>query len=134
VDGDNLLDALILVYDGFTSLDKTAVVGWRNTPSGAGQAVDTPTLPALESSQPNPTAGPASIAFTLPGRSRVQLAIYDVTGRLVAELADGTLAGGSYSIPWDGKDDAGRMVASGTYFYQITVDGREESKRIVVIR
>ncbi len=133
VDADHFLDVLVPVQAIGSGFPRTVVIGWIGTAAVGNQ--DAPLLPqALSESRPNPTAGSVSISFELPGRSRVQLAIYDVSGRLVSLLADGILAGGGYSIPWDVKDDNGQAVTSGSYFYQLTVDGREESKRMVVVR
>lgn len=137
IDGDGLPEALVPAsesgYQGWLT-QKTVVIGWVGGSAAVDQVDANPGPSALRAAQPNPTTGPASIAFSLPGRSRVQLSIFDVSGRRIADLLDGTLAGGTYSIPWDGRDDGGQPVALGTYFYQLTVDGREESKRMVVIR
>ena len=45
--------------------------------------------------------------------------IYDVTGQRVARLASGSCAAGTYALRWDGRDGAGRQMASGVYLYRL---------------
>jgi hypothetical protein len=65
---------------------------------------------------PNPFNPQTTIAFTLNGNARVRLTVHDVRGRVVRTLADGDMAAGEHALQWDGRDDAGRTVASGVYF------------------
>ena len=62
----------------------------------------------------NPTT---TLRFDLPREERVMLAIYDITGRRVALLADGRFGPGSFERTWRGVDDAGRSVGSGVYSF-----------------
>lgn len=49
-------------------------------------------------------------------------------------LLDLDLSGGSHSVVWDGKDERGRAMPPGPYFYQLTSGGRSQSKRMVMLR
>ena len=55
-------------------------------------------------------------------------------GRGVRTLIDGLQATGSYTVRWDGRNKAGAEVASGTYYYQLTVNGEAQSKKMVVLK
>jgi flagellar hook assembly protein FlgD len=70
--------------------------------------------------------------FSVPGGNgeaiRVSLRVYDVRGRLVAELVDGNLPAGTHEVVWEGRDLNGTLLASGTYFSRLTC-GRETSVR-----
>jgi flagellar hook assembly protein FlgD len=55
----------------------------------------------------------------MPFNGEVSLAIYDVEGRLVANLVSGTKTAGEHTVQWDGLDGAGNRVASGVYFYRM---------------
>ena len=82
---------------------------------------------------PNPAEGDAHMRFTLPAAGRVELRVYDIEGREVRTLIDGERPPGSQSALWDGRDDAGRRVASGPYFVRLTRGGREVVSRAVVM-
>ncbi len=66
---------------------------------------------------------------SLPQPDRVQLAVYDLRGKLVRRLVDERQVAGSHEAAWDGRDGAGRAVASGVYFYRLTTgQGQREGK------
>lgn len=89
---------------------------------------------ALHQSTPNPAIGRAKIGFSLPRAGDVKLRIYGLRGELVRTLADGAFAPGTHSLAWDGRDDRGRPVATGTYFYRLEALGLSAVKRMVFIR
>jgi hypothetical protein len=67
-------------------------------------------------SHPNPFNPLTTIHYELLRPSQVQLAIYDLSGRLVRTLVNGTTkAAGTHHTVWNGKDGSGRSVASGVY-------------------
>jgi hypothetical protein len=78
---------------------------------------------------PNPAAGAATFGFALPKRAPARLRVYDVTGRLLATLADGTLEAGEHRVRWDT-----RGAAPGVYVAAIETMGRVETRRFVLVR
>jgi hypothetical protein len=76
---------------------------------------------ALGQNFPNPFNPQTRIQFTLPADGQTSLSIYNVTGQRVRSLADGFHRAGLYLVTWDGTDEAGRAVASGTYHYRLTM-------------
>jgi len=76
---------------------------------------------ALSAPRPNPSAGATTIAFTLPARSDVDLAVYDVRGRREASLVRGTFDPGEQVVRWDGAGESGARVAPGIHFVRMTV-------------
>ncbi len=78
----------------------------------------------LDQNYPNPFRTPTQIAYQLAQAGRAQLRIYDVTGRLIRNLADSPKESGNYIAEWDGLNDSGHAAASGVYFYELTVDSR----------
>jgi Concanavalin A-like lectin/glucanases superfamily/FlgD Ig-like domain len=68
---------------------------------------------------PNPSRGPTHVAFTLAQPSLVHLRVYDVLGREVRELIDGSQGAGAHQVTWDGTDNAGARVGGGVYFYRL---------------
>jgi hypothetical protein len=70
----------------------------------------------LERNVPNPFNPSTSIELSLTQPESVRLEVFDVRGRLVAVVHDGVLGAGTHSLRWDGIDQTGQTVASGTYF------------------
>jgi hypothetical protein len=88
----------------------------------------------LDQNAPNPFNPTTTISFTLPERSRVRLAIYDVEGRIVSELIDDVVEDGYREYVWDGKNSEGNPVSSGVYFYRLTVGDRTLTKKMVCLK
>lgn len=89
---------------------------------------------ALERPRPNPARGSATIPFTLDRAAPTRLSIVDVNGRVIREFASRTLPAGPQSLTWDGRDGAGRAVASGIYFAVVRSGGHEARTRLAFLR
>ncbi len=93
----------------------------------------------LAQNYPNPLVARAStqstmIRYQLPAPAEVSLTIFDALGREVRALAGGRKAAGEYRVLWNGKDEAGRQVPSGIYFYRLQVGRFAELKKMVVLQ
>ena len=88
----------------------------------------------LHQNHPNPFNPSTTIRFSLDREAVVTLEIYNVSGSLVRTLVSGRTTPGSYSEDWNGRDNRGRRVASGTYFYRLRVDGRTQTKKMVLLK
>ncbi len=106
--------------------------------SGAGQptavmtaAVALPAQYRLGDSYPNPFNPAVVIPLDLAADAAgVSLTVYDVLGRRVRQLWQGSLRAGTHRFTWDGHDAAGKAVAAGVYLYRVEVDGRVEAKKM----
>jgi flagellar hook assembly protein FlgD len=76
----------------------------------------------------------ARISYSVARTGRAELGIYDVAGKLVRTLVDGTVKPGNHSVTWNRTDNGGRRVANGTYFYRLTVDGKSASGKAIVLK
>jgi len=83
---------------------------------------------------PNPFNPMTEIKFELNKSEQVSLKIYDVTGRLVRELASGTLTSGPHSRTWQGRDNSGRQVPSGTYYVRLVTQTKIDSRKIMLLK
>jgi flagellar hook assembly protein FlgD len=83
---------------------------------------------------PNPSSALANIAFGAKEAFDANLSIYSTQGRLVRTLVNRKFGPGSYSAAWDGKDDAGRNVASGAYNCIFKNGSKIENKTFNLIR
>jgi len=88
----------------------------------------------LEQNFPNPFNPATAIIYRVPNPSRVVLKIFNILGQEVKTLVDRFHSSGSYTIFWDGKDDANIIVSSGTYIYRIQVGDRYQTKKMLLIR
>ena len=69
---------------------------------------------------PNPFSGAVNIAFSLAQTERIDLSIFDESGRLVRRLLSGNLVqAGQFQIVWDGRDSGGSTVPGGVYYWKI---------------
>jgi hypothetical protein len=80
---------------------------------------------------PNPSAGGMQIRYFVPAVLTSRLAIYDPQGRLVRRLDAPPSAAGWGETTWDGRDDAGRRVASGSYWVRLWTPGETRTVRVV---
>lgn len=111
----------IIDLDFFNSCDATGVPA-------------APAPLALRQNYPNPFNPATAISFEAPSAGRAVLRIYDVRGALVRTLLDRVVPAGEASLRWDGKDDAGRQVQSGIYFYELRLGAERVSRKMVLLR
>jgi hypothetical protein len=110
---------------------------WNGITSDAGDdpvADAAPRPLRLGQNAPNPFNPTTTIAFDLPRSTHVRLGIYAVDGRLVRTLLDERRSAGAHRVTWDGRDNAGRKQASGTYLYRFTVEGRTLVRKMSLLK
>ncbi|MCC7264762.1 MAG: T9SS type A sorting domain-containing protein, partial [Candidatus Latescibacteria bacterium] len=83
---------------------------------------------------PNPFNPATTIDFTLPVRGTARLEVFDALGQRVALLLDGPVTEGRHTLQWDGRDERGRALGSGVYFYRLHSGGFERVRRMVLLR
>jgi hypothetical protein len=93
-----------------------------------------PKRTALQQSVPNPFNPSTRITFDLASQGKVGLRIVDVSGRLVRSLVDSHMRPGTYTFLWDGKDDGGQRVASGTYYCTLVAPDHTETKSLTLLK
>ncbi|RMG23089.1 MAG: T9SS C-terminal target domain-containing protein, partial [Methanobacteriota archaeon] len=74
----------------------------------------------LYQNYPNPFNPTTTILFSVPHVSRITLHVYDMAGRKVKTLIDGSLPASNHNVQWNGTNDAGQPVASGVYLYRLS--------------
>ena len=89
---------------------------------------------SLDQNHPNPFNPATVIDYSVPVAGHVTLDVYDIAGSLVARLVDGVQTAGAHSETWNGRDRAGSPVASGTYFYRMTTEGRHLVRKMLLVR
>lgn len=103
-------------------------------PEDQDEMEPTPVLSfSLGGACPNPVVAGTTIRYALARDSALTIRIYDVAGRLTRTLLRARQPAGHHEIEWDTKDDAGRRLGSGVYFYRMDADDWHEERKLVVL-
>ncbi len=83
---------------------------------------------------PNPFNPQTRIRFSLAHDQPVRVSVFDLTGRLVKVLVNERRSAGENSVAWQGRDDAGRPVASGAYYVRLESDDQVDHQKIMMLK
>ncbi len=89
---------------------------------------------AFAPASPNPFVDATVFHLSLPQPAPVDVAVFDVTGRLVATIQSGELAAGEHALAWDGRNRHGVPAASGVYICHARVGEWQQTRKVVLIR
>lgn len=89
---------------------------------------------ALHQNYPNPFNPETVIHYDLPGAAAVVIEVFDLLGRKVRTLVDGTQSAGNHKVVWDGRDDRGRRAASGVYVYNMRAGEFTQNRKLILLR
>ncbi len=93
-----------------------------------------PTNFGLHQNYPNPFNPSTNIRIELPEESFTELFIYDLLGRSVRTLLMEDRSAGVFQITWDGRDDEGKLVNSGIYFYRVAAGDFTKTMKMILIK
>ncbi len=88
----------------------------------------------LFQNNPNPFNPETQIKYDLPASGQVQLIVYNILGQKVKVVVNEVQEAGHRSATWDGKDDAGKDVASGIYFYKLQTGNFQNTRKMVLLK
>jgi hypothetical protein len=140
-DGDDFATAMAVGVDGSIHVTGTSTDYLPGTASAGTIKYSRPTADvatgggprsnaALVSwNHPNPFPSATTIHFEMALSGRVSLKVYDLQGREVAALVEGTRAAGAHAVRWDAS-----ALSNGVYFYKLRAGERETTRRMVVMR
>ncbi|MCK9996643.1 MAG: T9SS type A sorting domain-containing protein [Candidatus Krumholzibacteria bacterium] len=139
VENNHTNDLSQQVYDAWNNNGKSTpiVVAQQSAlldVSAAPEEQVVPRITTLAQNYPNPFNPQTWIDFSLPSAQTVSLRIYDERGALVRTLVDGLVAEGENQVLWDGKDNGGRSVASGVYYYVLKSNSGDLRHKMTLIR
>ena len=115
------------VYMDQLQIKKNGVTDITNEPG-------TPINFSLSQNYPNPFNPSTVVSYSLPTNSFVSLIIYDVLGREVKTLINNEQNSGTYQVQWNGENNYGSKVSSGTYIYTIRTAGYYEARKMVLLK
>ncbi|MBI5169144.1 MAG: carbohydrate-binding protein [Candidatus Eisenbacteria bacterium] len=130
----------VLRFDFDSDSDKTGWLFSLNyidvefvSPAGVEDGI-TPRAFGLSRAYPNPFHPRTTIEYVLPAEGPVRLAVYDASGRQVRVLADSRMRAGKHMAAWDGRDDGGKLLASGVYFVRFEAAGMKQVGKLVLFK
>jgi hypothetical protein len=100
----------------------------------AGNGSARPERFVLHQNYPNPFNLATSIGYTLKTDGLVNLTIYNILGQKIRTLIDQKEPAGNYSVQWDSRDEKGRVVAGGVYFYVLKTGDYVSSRKMVLLK
>ena len=92
-----------------------------------------PKVYKLSQNYPNPFVKQTTISYQLPVKSKVSLKIYDLSGRLVKTFVDKEQKSGYYKVKLDTKDNSGKKLPMGIYFYKLNAGNFTTTKKLVIL-
>ena len=98
---------------------------------------DQPALPrhlSLVQNYPNPFNSDTAIRYFLPSATAMQLSIHNLGGQEVAILDAGFRTAGDHEVRWNGRDDDGRLLSTGVYFYRLRTIGQTETRKLLLLQ
>ncbi|RKY97838.1 MAG: Coagulation factor protein [Ignavibacteriae bacterium] len=97
----------------------------------------TPTLPydyILFQNYPNPFNPSTSVRFQVPQTGNVTIRIYDMLGQEIRTLFAGEVTRGTYTANWDGLNDSGIKMSSGSYIYRMIAGDFVQAKKMILLK
>jgi len=88
----------------------------------------------LRGNYPNPFNPETMIGYTLAEAGMVRIEIFNINGQRIVTLINGVKEAGDHEILWDGKDDAGRRVTSGVYFYRMVARDYSQVAKMLLLK
>ena len=88
----------------------------------------------LDQNAPNPFNTDTMIRFGLPTEARIRLSVFNISGQKVADLATGVWSAGAHSLLWSGWGANGEELASGVYFYRLSIDHQHQTRKLLLLR
>jgi choice-of-anchor B domain-containing protein len=105
-----------------------------SVPTGVDGSVERPIEFAISPNYPNPFNPTTTINYDVPTSSEVMLVIYNVLGQRVRTLVNGVAEPGRYKAVWDGTNDFGLPVGSGTYLYRFDAGKFIMTEKMILLK
>lgn len=93
-----------------------------------------PVITSLDGNYPNPFNSSTRVSYSVAQGGHVLIQIFDIRGQLVKTIVDEYRHPGKYTFDWKGRNQAGKSVASGSYFYRMTTGDFAQTRRMILIK
>ncbi len=88
----------------------------------------------LNQNYPNPFNPTTNISFSIPKTEKIKVVVYDMRGQKVATLFNATMNAGYHTLEWNGRDDNGKLAATGIYLYQLQTPNTVKTRKMTFIK
>jgi hypothetical protein len=122
-----------IYYYWLEQIDETGQSTFHG-PAVANLSALVPESYALYQNYPNPFNPETTIRYALPREEKVTLQIFNIRGQMVKTLIDEPVKAGYHSLVWNGRNEAGRAVASGIYFVQLQAGAYQQTRKLALIK
>lgn len=133
IDNDGILEAVFARYAYPYSGAYGYVVYNTGVSTSVGGSIENFKFD-LKQNYPNPFNPQTNIEFTLDRSAATKLEIFNSNGEMTDKLLDTNLPAGKHSIIWRGENSSGNKLASGVYFYRLTVNGVDQNKKMILLK
>jgi len=93
-----------------------------------------PLVTALQKNYPNPFNPETTIRYSLSNNGPVKIQIYNIKGQLIRNLVNENKKAGNYTVIWNGKDEQGKSVSSGIYFYRMQSSKYSATQKMMLMK
>lgn len=105
------------------------------TVEGTGNNNDVPqALDSISANYPNPFNPVTKIDYNLTKKGEIEISIYNVKGQMIKTLVKGVQEAGKHSVVWQGKDNSGKEVSSGIYFYKFKTEDIHQTRKMILMK
>ena len=135
--GTNTVEATVAGLESVTFTatgQELALASFFDAFLGRGKLVGLPDSPQLAQNAPNPFNSQTVLAYFLHTPGPARLEVFSLTGQRVAVLHQGPQQTGYHRLRWDGRDDTGRLVASGMYLYRLITNEVMLTHKLMLLR
>jgi hypothetical protein len=144
VNQNNTSNALTYQFTQYTTYEVKAVVSdnvltveqiWTiSVPVANDDEFDTPLVTRLYANYPNPFNPRTTIRYSTKEPCDVYICVYNIKGNLVKNLIQSRISTGSYTIDWDGTNNAGTQVSSGIYYLYMKTNHYQSCKKMIMLK
>jgi hypothetical protein len=123
-----------LYQEGESMPTSRLTVFWDGQVVSDNHVSEVPAITALKGNYPNPFNPETRINYSLAQNGKVELTIYNLRGQKVRSLVGETQSAGEHNVVWNGRDDAGRTLASGMYFYRLKAANYDVTRKALLLK
>ena len=125
--GNSKLDDVYQRYNIVQSIDLSPLLTSGNTTILANSF-------QLNQNYPNPFNPTTTINYSINKNGNIKIVIFDMLGKQVKSLINKNNISGNHQVLWNGKNDAGKTLPSGQYYYTIEMDGISKSRKMILLK
>jgi hypothetical protein len=89
---------------------------------------------SLAQNYPNPFNPSTIIRYQLPSGGNLSITIYNTLGQTIRNLLNENFSAGQFQTVWDGRNDAGMLIATGVYFYRLETENFSQTRKLLLMR